>query len=435
MDKLTKIDSIDSGPDSILDVNIDIDTHDFAIEHQSPTRIPNDDLQQNLAPHSVDNNYSHKSDSNENIVPSIENQIESSPTTDALSFVRGIPTSPHLSKDFSPNGERLRSSIRVRRQERLQKQRSLRSLASLMNTQSVGPWDGLTNPNADGIDSVVGRSKPYGEKGFIIHVNDGLLTLNDVKDLNNCFSDDFDSSCDTSLNYIDTDSLGSSVNTPSIHSSVSTCRTPSNITTDDVISDKEQQSGHTITESKVNLSKCNKKLDALKIHDTNAMEKPKRIEANPNEVPVKRSNSKLSKKQPHPSSLPRPQSSIPPSFNGKSSIKPSANGDSFKHHSKRTENSVPKTTNAKVHTKNYCKNTLAFIEKINENDRHLKPFVDDKKLANRRNGSNNKVRNSVEQELVTRKPPTASSPKKRTNDNDNSTRKANVQSSVGRKRT
>lgn len=438
--KLTKIESIDSGPNSILDVNNEMNPNTFDNENQSPTRIVNDELKQNST-NSVDNSYSHESESNENIVPSIEDQIDSNQTPNgALSFLRGIPTSPHLNRDFSPNGERLRNSLRVRRQERLQKQRSLRSLAGIMNTQCVSPWDGCaTNPSIDGIDSIVGKSKPYGEKGFIIHVNDGLLTLNDVKDLNNCFSDDFDSSCDTSLNYIESDSLGSSANTNSIHSSVSNCRTPSTfVNADDVTSDKEHQNGHAIeSDTNLNLSKFNKKLDALKIHDTNAMEMPKRIDATSDELCVKRSNSKLSKKQLHPSSLPRPQSSIPSPYNGKVSLKPSGHSDSFnssKLHSKRTENSVPKTANAKVHTKNYCKNTLAFIEKISEHDRHLKPFGDDKKMANRRNGSNNKVRTSVEQELVTRKPPTASSPKKRTNDNDNATRKANIPNSMTRKR-
>ncbi|KAL9705025.1 hypothetical protein quinque_008543 [Culex quinquefasciatus] len=57
------------------------------------------------------------------------------------------------------------------------------------------------DPDLTRRDDASPRTKRYGEKGYIIHLNNGNLTLNNVKDLEAC--SDFDSSCDTSLNYID----------------------------------------------------------------------------------------------------------------------------------------------------------------------------------------------------------------------------------------
>lgn len=94
---------------------------------------------------------------------------------------KDIPKSPHLSKDFSPNGERIRDSIRARRQQRMMKNRE-----NQRKSLEVDVW---------------GDSRPYGDKGFIINVREGGLTLNNVKDLENC--SDVDSSCDTSLNYVE----------------------------------------------------------------------------------------------------------------------------------------------------------------------------------------------------------------------------------------
>ncbi len=140
-----------------------------------------------------------------------------------------IPKSPHLSKDFSPNGDRIRDSVRARRQQRMQQNReSMRKLSDCrkkdeVNVESkskaagnesvslsdiqIGNGDSndkQTKVKVDennGCDDRGKKIRPYGEKGFIINVNGGLLTLNNVKDLDNC--SDFDSSCDTSLNYID----------------------------------------------------------------------------------------------------------------------------------------------------------------------------------------------------------------------------------------
>lgn len=132
-----------------------------------------------------------------------------------------IPKSPHLSKDFSPNGDRIRDSVRARRQQRMQQNReSLRKLSdcrkrdedsSKAANDSVSLSD-IKIGNGEAGDKEKSRKdgtcddqkkkiRPYGEKGFIINVNEGLLTLNNVKDLENC--SDFDSSCDTSLNYIE----------------------------------------------------------------------------------------------------------------------------------------------------------------------------------------------------------------------------------------
>ncbi|XP_065088730.1 LIM domain kinase 1 isoform X3 [Ochlerotatus camptorhynchus] len=176
----------------------------------------------------------------------------SSNSVNASGFILGgteIPRSPHLSKDFSPNGDRIRDSIRARRRQRmiLNRENQRKSLDSsnlglkLSGMDSVVHADSSVSeptsliqidPNAlkqppsteDVLNSVKDtleknpglarrcdespRTKRYGEKGFIIHVNNGNLTLNNVKDLEGC--SDFDSSCDTSLNYIDLN--GSSVN-------------------------------------------------------------------------------------------------------------------------------------------------------------------------------------------------------------------------------
>lgn len=157
-------------------------------------------------------------------------------------FIRDIPKSPHLSKDFSPTGERIRDSVRARRQQRMQQTReNLRKSQDCSKIVPADPTLGcdttmqieksvsepislIAGPEAD-TDKVLHAVKdtlekergqlnmltapnrapkirPYGEKGFIINVNtEGALTLNNVKDLECC--SDFDSSCDTSLNYID----------------------------------------------------------------------------------------------------------------------------------------------------------------------------------------------------------------------------------------
>lgn len=450
----TTIESCDSGPNSILDITVDAVSLNAIDQIQSPVLLTAADVRGPASPNSVDNSsYSHRPIPNVNHVPLPENGVDPPTTPTALSFIREIPTSPHLGKDFSPNGERLRNSIRVRRQERLQKQRSLRSLANLMSTQGPSPWsnraahepDGGANgaqsidPNAfklNGLADATAKSKPYGEKGFIIHVNDGLLTLNDVKDLNNCFSDDFDSSCDTSLNYIESDSLGSMGYTNG-SSLVSTGLRCSNGGIDERPAQIDT-SGQVFAAIKSTINKCKNQLDALKIHDTNAREQSTRVHAI-DELQAKRAtvagNRPARKQTTNASALPRLQ---PAALNGKPVSKaPPSHPDKFagsKPHSKRTENSAPRNANGKVHTKNYCKNTIAFIEKISEQERHLKPSVDDKKSTNRKMAGSNKMRtNCVEQEPITRKPPTFSSPRKR-NDSDNPARKVVGPNSATRKR-
>lgn len=155
------------------------------------------------------------------------------------SFIRDIPKSPHLSKDFSPTGERIRDSVRARRQQRMQQNRENQrksqdcskldpsvggDAAMQIEKSSSEPISLIVGPEAD-TDKILHAVKntlekergqlnmltapdrtpkirPYGEKGFIINVNtEGALTLNNVKDLECC--SDFDSSCDTSLNYMD----------------------------------------------------------------------------------------------------------------------------------------------------------------------------------------------------------------------------------------
>lgn len=151
------------------------------------------------------------------------------------SFIRDIPKSPHLSKDFSPTGERIRDSVRARRRQRMQQQREQHRKSDAPDDLAGTP----TNPTTVMAgEECAGRSetapteqvlravkdtleqrrtqlnqlpeperpaakvRPYGTKGFIINMgNEGGLTLNNVRDLEGC--SDFDSSCDTSLNYVD----------------------------------------------------------------------------------------------------------------------------------------------------------------------------------------------------------------------------------------
>uniref|UniRef100_A0A182MXV1 LIM domain kinase 1 n=1 Tax=Anopheles dirus TaxID=7168 RepID=A0A182MXV1_9DIPT len=181
-----------------------------------------------------------------------------------------IPKSPHLSKDFSANGDRIRDSLRAKRRQRmmLSRENQRKSLDSsllagrLSGTDALrpgeaggGPADdgsasepisllmtsemianegglrGAERPSTDQVLASVKESlernkslfqettpraprqfmigggdevsqpkiKHYGERGFVIQLQNGHLTLNNVRDLENC--SDFDSSCDTSLNY------------------------------------------------------------------------------------------------------------------------------------------------------------------------------------------------------------------------------------------
>ncbi|XP_030244514.1 LIM domain kinase 1 isoform X4 [Drosophila navojoa] len=100
-----------------------------------------------------------------------------------------IPKSPHLGKDFSPSGERLRDSMRARRRQRfLGAQPQLRGLTP------------ETTSTERALKQALKKCRPFGEKGYLVDLRPGAeLQLNDVRDLNNY--SDVDSSCDTSLNY------------------------------------------------------------------------------------------------------------------------------------------------------------------------------------------------------------------------------------------
>ncbi|XP_020715726.1 LIM domain kinase 1 isoform X2 [Ceratitis capitata] len=124
----------------------------------------------------------------------------------AVILRRDMPKSPHLGKDFSPTGERIRDSMRARRRQRLMQAAQQRgSTPENKCTDRVLEAVKQTLQNGAPLSSCNGnggtkKSRPYGEKGFLLDINrDGDLRLNNVKDLNYC--SDFDSSCDTSLNY------------------------------------------------------------------------------------------------------------------------------------------------------------------------------------------------------------------------------------------
>lgn len=170
--------------------------------------------------------------------------LPTTPDDDALpldaklaSFIRDIPKSPHLSKDFSPTGERIRDSVRARRRQRMQQQREqhrksdapdeMASAATPQPPNGSAAADPADRPIEQVLRAVsdtlelrrtqlnqlpeperpAAKVRPYGMKGFIINMgNEGALTLNNVRDLEGC--SDFDSSCDTSLNYMDVNGVG-----------------------------------------------------------------------------------------------------------------------------------------------------------------------------------------------------------------------------------
>lgn len=209
------------------------------------------------------------------------------------SVIREIPKSPHLSKDFSPNGDRIRNSIRARRQERMLRQRSERNMSNISispGPSSLGDLSesshsscAINEPNSDA-NGTVGeicafgnpikrqRTRPYGEKGFILNRNDGLLSLNDVKNLDNC--SDFDSSCDTSLNYIDVNndshSIRSTSKLPTTSTIVETTPTTEAPPIDfriPVTSESSAERKNALEEIKRQLNLCKTKLEALEVTD------------------------------------------------------------------------------------------------------------------------------------------------------------------------
>lgn len=390
-----------------------------------------------------------------NNIQRIKNGCIDSMDSASLSFreINEIPKSPHLSKDFSPNGERLRSSIRFRRQERMQKQRSLRSMANRLS-QPIS-WDiGGENTNTSNENETIERipnyfnsskmpfsysndvmpeerrkSKPYGEKGFIIQMNDGALTLNDVKDLNNCYSDDFDSSCDTSLNYIDPDSIHTTIELDAIPIIIPNNLLKSPIKTisfDTTLRRIDEPIKYSLDGVRENLNKCKSKLDALEIVETK-IGKKKSIKPK-SKVPKVSLNdvfAQHSDKQRQSSTVCyarlHPLSS--PALNSRSII------------SKKSPDSPPKAITQKSldpsmksnGNKNYYKNTQSYNEKINDslNDRHLRLPPTNGKLDERKPTKKPNIsscsRSDQSIEMVTTKPPAPNSHKKRSDGNKSST--------------
>jgi LIM domain kinase 1 len=105
-----------------------------------------------------------------------------------------IPKSPHLGKDFSPDGERIRNSLRARRKQKILQNREnqRKSMENSVENQLQKCSEILSTK----IDE-----KPYDNtESYVIKLNhNGLISVNSVNDLDSC--SDFDSSCDTSLNY------------------------------------------------------------------------------------------------------------------------------------------------------------------------------------------------------------------------------------------
>lgn len=111
-----------------------------------------------------------------------------------------IPTSPHLRKDFSPNGDRIRDSLRAKRKQKilLNRENQRKSLEASVENQLQKCSEILSKKIED---------KPYdATEGYVIKLNtNGVISVNSVNDLDSC--SDFDSSCDTSLNYHEINNL------------------------------------------------------------------------------------------------------------------------------------------------------------------------------------------------------------------------------------
>lgn len=495
----------DSGPSSIImpapDVSSSNGINNFTSSTSSKTKNINNcnssKQMQTQTSSSFDNNScSHSSSfsSNDKIidqVPSLtyENNSNNVSTTSSNNepcspFIREIPKSPHLSKDFGENGERLRNSLRFRRQERLQKQRSLRSLANLMSQQSSSQcsWDSgnensISSANTDDFESDRGpnyfhftnksqycdtnqiaktigkKPKPYGEKGFIIHVNDGLLTLNDVKDLNNCYSDDFDSSCDTSLNYIDPDSLNTTIeieNAPSPlpppqivvenkhFSSPKSFKNSSfeiAVPTNDAAPNDDKKCQYT-DEVRENLIKCKSKLDALDISNKSpkmtkksAKVKTKQTKVSLSDMllplpPVKRDHHHYNHHQFDVVVTKPPNISVftrlhPPSSPNLNNNRSTNQKQSIDPPSKRAPPAKRNDAQNGTPKRNYSKNTLAFIEKISDGliERHQKSGGGGGQASDKKGSGKNMMANSTtvqQKEVLTRKPPAPNAPKKST---------------------
>ncbi|KAH8245344.1 hypothetical protein KR032_009349 [Drosophila birchii] len=113
-----------------------------------------------------------------------------------------IPKSPHLGKDFSPSGERLRDSMRARRRQRF--------LGAQEQRRTLTPE---TESKERALKQALRKCRPFGERGYLVDLRPGgELQLQDVRDLNTY--SDVDSSCDTSLNYLEVNSLPTAAAAP-----------------------------------------------------------------------------------------------------------------------------------------------------------------------------------------------------------------------------
>uniref|UniRef100_A0A1I8NAL7 LIM domain kinase 1 n=1 Tax=Musca domestica TaxID=7370 RepID=A0A1I8NAL7_MUSDO len=125
--------------------------------------------------------------------------MEEDKQDNSLLLPDGIPKSPHLGKDFSPSGERIHNSMRARRRQRFLQAQSTLSGGEDQSTERVLEAVKETLQN-DCHKSKTAQHKRNLDRGFILDINrSGILHINNVRDLNNL--SDFDSSCDTSLNY------------------------------------------------------------------------------------------------------------------------------------------------------------------------------------------------------------------------------------------
>lgn len=371
------------------------------------------------------------------------------------SSFREIPKSPHLSKDFSPNGERLRNSIRARRQERLAKQRSMRTFTPFTSQLSTCSSDAGSETSCANLDdaedfgsaaarpfgrvnelksSTLGqrrRSKPYGDKGFIINVNDGLLTINDVKDLNNCFSDDLDSSCDTSLNYIDCNasipSSDSPTNANNSLKSVLNGKLPENVREEpDDGEDVNKVCKETLESLREEMNKCKSRLEALKIAGNGAT-----ISLRDMSAPKKKAEARDDATAVLAASPVRLTALSPPVFSSRTTgnaAKPDTSYLPKKHPPKRIASSTasaPKTN--KCNNRNSPNNSAILADRAAVgNSETIKPIktteaaINSPKKPNdfileKYNKMNNRVHSndtSASDQLV-RKPPTIASAKKR----------------------
>lgn len=121
--------------------------------------------------------------------PAVEVEVSPVEKENVVIRPQDIPKSPHLGKDFSPSGERLRDSMRARRRQRF--------LGAQEQRRNLTPE---TESKERALKQALRKCRPFGERGYLVDLRPGgELQLQDVRDLNTY--SDVDSSCDTSLNY------------------------------------------------------------------------------------------------------------------------------------------------------------------------------------------------------------------------------------------